>query len=142
MKITLIVLLFYLTLCGILDLMNKQIPGIIIWSGLLIGTIYFIMQLIIKEREIIDFVTAIIPGIILLVISKLTDNALGTGDGIVIIITGLVLTFIQNVCMLTISFFLAAFFSIFLLILRKKSRKEKIPFIPFVMCGFLIMGVI
>lgn len=76
-------------------------------------------------------------GVIILVLSKLTRGGIGMGDGLLLIVTGLFLGIWKNTELLLGSFFLAALFSISLLIAKKADRKKEIPFIPFLLLSFL-----
>ena len=81
-------------------------------------------------------------GIFVLGISKLTRGGIGMGDGFLIIVTGVFLGTWKNIELLLGSFFLAAIFSVFYLIVKKKNdkkeiRKKEIPLVPFLFLSFL-----
>ena len=79
-------------------------------------------------------------GLILLCISFITKGQIGTGDGFIVCITGLCLGFSKNAMLLVISFLGSAIFSIALLTFKLAGRKKTIPFVPFLLFGY--MGVL
>lgn len=78
------------------------------------------------------------PGAVFLVIAAATDKA-GYGDGIVLIMLGLMSG--TKVCLLalTAGLLLIAIFSGALLALRKVKRNSRIPFLPFLAVGWGIV---
>ena len=64
------------------------------------------------------------------------------GDGMLLCITGLGLGFWSNLELFAIALILAAIVSIFLLMLRLADRKKSIPFIPFLLIGYVISNAI
>ncbi len=76
-------------------------------------------------------IISLIPGIVCLIVAKLTKEAIGYGDAMIIFMLGLywrwesVCTVLMGACML------AAIFALVLLIFFRKNRKYEIPFVPF-----------
>jgi leader peptidase (prepilin peptidase)/N-methyltransferase len=79
-------------------------------------------------------------GVILL--SKATGGKIGLGDGILLCVTGLGLGFWTNAELFGIALSLAASVSVVLLIMRRADRKKSIPFVPFLLTGYVILLVI
>lgn len=84
-------------------------------------------------------------GLVLLTVSKLTKESVGTGDGFFFIISGLFFPALFNLELLVYGLSLCGIFSgLFFLINRVNGinvGKEKIPFIPFLVPVWLIMVV-
>lgn len=89
------------------------------------------------KQNLLTALSGAFIGVIILVLSKLTRGGIGMGDGLLLIVTGLFLGIWKNTELLLGSFFLAALFSIVLLIAKKADRKKEIPFIPFLLLSFL-----
>lgn len=74
-------------------------------------------------------------GVVLLIISKCSGGALGEGDGIFFVITGIYLGFWRNMLLFFSALFFSSFFGlVFLLWGRmagKDYRKKKLPFLVF-----------
>ncbi len=80
----------------------------------------------------------LIPGGVIIFISYITKEAVGMGDGILILVTGVFLGFTDNIVFIMLFFFLCAFFSGCMFIFRKYRLKDKIPFAPFLFLSYLI----
>lgn len=76
-------------------------------------------------------------GVILLMLSKMTEGAVGPGDGMLFFITGIYLGFWKNVMLLWGSLLLCSCWGIGLLAVRQikwtAGKRTEIPFLPFVL---------
>jgi leader peptidase (prepilin peptidase)/N-methyltransferase len=81
---------------------------------------------------------SVIPGVGCLLVSFLTGEALGYGDGIVVMVCGLSMGFADTVEWLLLGFFLSALWAVYLCVFRKAGRKKEFPFLPFLMGAFVI----
>ena len=124
------IMLFY---CGTKDFICRQISIVLVAgiSGLILIIYPFGFYL-----SVINMVGGLFIGIILIIISKLTRGQIGLGEGIIFCATGLGLGFWPNLCLLLYSLTLAAVFSGFMFLVRKKGRMYTIPFVPFVCVGY------
>lgn len=61
----------------------------------------------------------------------------GAGDCWILLALGALLDTETYIRMLCIGFFLAAFWSGILLVIRRKSRKTEIPLVPFLLAGYI-----
>lgn len=131
-----IVLGLLLLVCGVQDLLFKRIYLWIIGvcAVVVVACLPFCESLSVTNRLV---GCALGLGVVLL--SKATGGKIGMGDGILLCVTGLGLGFWINVEMFGIALSLAAVISIILLILRRGDRKQSIPFVPFLMTGYVIM---
>lgn len=75
-------------------------------------------------------------GGIFIIISKCTRGQIGLGDAYIICATGLGLGILRNLEMLLYAFFFAAIYAM-ALIIRYHNRKQKLPFVPFLLIGYL-----
>lgn len=82
--------------------------------------------------------TGVVPGIVLWIISMMPGNRIGSGDSYVLMVLGIHsgLWRVLN-CLLYGTVFCALVGGIFL-VLRKKSRKDTLPFLPFLTAGFVL----
>ena len=81
-------------------------------------------------------------GIAIIILSLITQGRIGMGDGILLASTGLMLGWKDNFIMFFFACFLSACVSALILILKKGNRETKIPFIHFMVPGFLISVLI
>lgn len=119
------------------DIRNKKIPiaGLVLWGVLTV--LYQCWMVWRGELRAENICLGAGVGIIFLVISKVTDEAIGYGDSVAITILGAYLGFWVILENLAGAFFLSAFWSIAQMSIRKS--KKSIPFIPFLTAGYLII---
>lgn len=128
------VLLGFLFTAALLDYQKGEIPLILAGAGVLV---FAGMQLIFGERTILELALGLLPGGFLLLLSILTKQAVGPGDGAILLSAGVILGWLETLILLGISILFAALGSMALLILKLKKRKESIPFLPFLYTGYL-----
>ena len=80
-------------------------------------------------------------GVALLFFSVLTGGKIGAGDGVLLIVTGIYLGLEQNLQLFFCGLLLCSMWALGLLILRKKTRKDSIPFVPFLLAAYMGMLV-
>ena len=95
---------------------------------------------IIKGLSWYDFVLSIIPGLILILISILTREAIGLGDGLGVIVIGLYCGIVDCFVLCCIAFLFSAIFSVLLVIIKHRKREFRIPFYPFLLIAWGIVG--
>ena len=119
------------------DIRSKRLPFWITGMGMVVGIALWLLA---GNVHLTDLV-ALIPGLICLGISKISKEAIGYGDGLLLIMMGwyLALGQLLEVCMW--AFTLAGIFGLFLLVTKKKKGKQEIPFVPFLLIGY-VLGVV
>ena len=124
----------WLLMCSWQDIRKKRINIVLIGMGFLV---LLISTTILGNLTIWNRLAGLSLGIILLSLNPITKGQIGIGDGIIVCITGLCLGFPQNAVLLAYGLFGSAMFSIVLLIMRRVNRKKTIPFVPFLLIGYL-----
>lgn len=84
-----------------------------------------------------DFMLGSLPGIFLLIFGKLSGWAVGSADGIIVLVLGIYLGLWQVLSVLSGALLAAVLAAGFLLAVKKKDRKYEIPFIPFLFAGLV-----
>lgn len=92
---------------------------------------------ILQGREILDVLVPAGIGMLFLAAGVISRGAIGAGDCWILLALGTLLSTEVYIRMLCIGFFLAAFWSGILLVIRKKSRKTEIPLVPFLLAGYI-----
>ena len=134
----------YLSVLSILDIRFRKMPVWLLSMGGVLAMAYPIWNVI--KGTAISFlliVTGAAVGIIFLGIGKVTKEAFGYGDGLVILILGIYLGFWNLTIVLMIAFFMASVMALLLLISKRGKRKLAMPFVPFLCIGyavFVLMG--
>jgi prepilin signal peptidase PulO-like enzyme (type II secretory pathway) len=124
------------------DLKYYLVPNIIIFPAIILTFVfdlYLWWNVGLFSVFMSSILAAVIAGgffLILVLISK--EKWMGMGDVFIGILIGLILGFPQVLVALFLAFWIGAIFSIFLLLLKKKNLKSKIPFGPFLVLATII----
>ena len=118
------------------DLRKKKISNQYLWLGGIAGITYSLIIMITggfvwKERFM-----AILPGVLILAIAKITNEKIGYGDGWVILVLGNFMKFYEICIMFQLAIILTAVVSGILLCTKKAGREHKIPFLPFLWAAY------
>lgn len=131
--------LLYLSLGSYLDLKNRLLP---VKFLLLFGFLGLFCNLCFQYQHFGEMLAGILPGSMFLLIGKLTKEEIGYGDGTVIMTLGLYEGFRGILPVITGAFMLSGFYGICSLLFLKKSRKDSIPFLPFLFVLFVGVRII
>lgn len=140
--LTILIGLEYILLC-ILDIKNRRVPIFLVIAAGISVLIKWIVCVCVGELKIYDTILSVIPGCICLVLSLVFPKRIGTGDGLVLIITEIGKTLSQSMLSLTVTMFMVSFVSLFVItgaILTKRKTNIQLPFIPFIMLGTTVMN--
>lgn len=136
--LSIVTVVVFLTVGSIQDIRKKKIS---IWILLLLIPA-FVLQLLsgvivsLKQRVI-----GILVGAIFFLISKVTREQIGKGDAYVITALGFILGGFGVFEMLCYSFILTMVAAMILLFIFHTQRKKTIPFLPFLLLGYICMLV-
>lgn len=130
------VIIVFLIPCAITDLKSKTIP---IWWTVVFGISAMIYQIFWKKQKLEAILFSMIIGVTLLVAAKISNQRIGYGDGIIFLILGLWIGFWDGISLLFFSLILSSIISVYLVIVRRKGRDYRIPFIPFVTAAYIIL---
>ncbi|MBO5461092.1 MAG: prepilin peptidase [Ruminococcus sp.] len=130
--------LIYLAILSVQDIRNHTVSLRFLAAG---GMAAAVWQIICKEQTIQMCAAGIFAGLIFVGISRLTREALGYGDSILILILGIYEGFRYQMSIIGIAFTISAVFSIAVLIIKKWNRKKAFPFIPFLTLGYLVVFI-
>ena len=130
------VIIVFLIPCTITDLKSKTIP---IWWTVVFGISAMIYQIFWKKQKLEAILFSMIIGVTLLVAAKISNQRIGYGDGIIFLILGLWIGFWDGISLLFFSLILSSIISVYLIIVRRKGRDYRIPFIAFVTAAYIIL---
>lgn len=128
-----------ITISGLLwnsisDLKEKRISLLVTGVYALIGVGY---QIINKQMGS-WMVVSLIPGLLVLAFAKLTREKIGYGDGFLLLSLGCYLNIEEMVLVCMIAVCLAGVIALILLVFFHKGRDYAIPFVPFLLCGYVM----
>lgn len=122
--------------CGIVDFLRKRVY---IWMLVAGGILVFALLPFCHEITLASRLAGAATGAAIILLSFISGGKIGLGDGILLCITGLGLGFWGNMELFCLALMLAAGLSIILMIFRKADRRMSIPFVPFMLAGYLII---
>lgn len=134
MKIVQIIMLSYLLVLSYQDIRKKKIAVwlLCIGTAIVIASLFFMKETLWWERA-----AGAVLGILMLGISQVTKESIGKADCILILFIGVMEGYLCCICSLCYATFLCCIFCIILLGFKVMTRKQRIPFIPFLWIGFL-----
>lgn len=133
---TLCQLLFavYMIVLMLMDIKWKKLSLAALMSGFIILTAGFLCG---RNIHAMLLAAGAGVGIVFMVVSRVTEEAFGYGDSILILIMGGFLGFWNILFLLVAAFSMAALFSIFMLLRKKFHRKSAFPFVPFLTAAYI-----
>lgn len=117
--------------CAIYDIRKKEIPLLPMILGIIFALIAWIWRILTGKAELTELFSAVLPGIFLLVIGLCSKEKIGFGDGILLVMIGLMIGFPLCLGVLCIGLIGSCLYALFLLVFRKAKRGDSFPFAPF-----------
>lgn len=134
-----IIVNLYLLLGTVQDIQKRKISNCYLWIGGIIGFVFRIINLKEESYSFSEWLLALIPGVILLLLAKVTGEKIGFGDGWVVIILGNFMTILEISMLLQSAVILVAIFALIFLLGRKISKEYSIPFLPFLWSAHFLL---
>ncbi|WP_176718805.1 prepilin peptidase [Caloranaerobacter ferrireducens] len=126
-----------LIIIGFIDYKHKIIPDSVLLFGFF-TTLIFKLLYYSKVELLNSILGLLIGGLIFLIIAIVSHGGMGGGDIKLIALLGFFFGWEHLLLLMFLSFVIGAFFSIVLLLLRIKDRKDFIPFGPFISIAAII----
>ena len=127
-----------LTLCSAEDIKRKQIR---LNPVLFFGFLGIFLHMLFRMQSIENILLGMSVGVVLLFLSVLTGGRIGMGDAVLLIVTGIYLGLEKNLELFFCGLLLCSMWALGLMVLRKKNRKDSIPFVPFLLAAYMGMLV-
>ncbi|MDE5589232.1 MAG: hypothetical protein K2J60_08855 [Acetatifactor sp.] len=123
---------------SIMDTRSKRVPVWMLWIGTVAAIGVLLYDGINGGLNGWQECRALLPGVILLAVAYATGKA-GTADGVILMLLGVFMGYEDCVAASLGGLFLIALFSVVLLTLRRVKKDTRIPFVPFLAVGWLIV---
>lgn len=137
--------LFMLCVCSVEDMKEKEISlwKIVVYAVIVSG--YGLWEFLFSgEKTTIWFFQGVmgsIPGMLLLLLGKLSGEAVGYGDGLLAVLIGISMGFWETMGILMTAF-CAVFFAAGVIFIKNRKIKDKeLPFAPFLLLGMAGAGL-
>lgn len=133
-----IVLFLFLAVCAVFDGFSRQVPLAVVWLGMLTAVCLHISG-VMGETSFMAAALSLIPGAGFFLLSFLTEEKVGYGDGWVLLMIGLFTGIYRCFLILLLGLLAESLVAVVLLAIGKVKRDREIPFLPFLLLG---MGVV
>lgn len=133
-----VIQLFLLAISAISDMRKKEISIWLVISMAVISLIDGVLSLVLHKKTVTELAISLIPGVLLVVLSVLSRQSIGYGDGLITMAIGVAFGISKLFAGLAIALFASGVMSIFLIVVRKAKRNDTFPFIPFILAGMVV----
>ncbi|MBR0165065.1 MAG: prepilin peptidase [Lachnospiraceae bacterium] len=133
--------LMFLIIAAVADIRTKKISMVWIACTAFLSVVSAAVALTDRTGTIRGILAAMLPGAGLVLLSVLSRQSVGAGDGLLLAATGPVFGWRLALTGLMTAFFLSAIVSAVLLISGKAGRKTRIPFVPFLASAMGVMTI-
>lgn len=124
------VLAIFMIQAAYTDIKKKEVNLILCLAFMLIALCINGINLVRGLVKMNEILLSVVPGVLLLIISKITNQSIGVGDSVVAVVIGLLIGFEKTVVVLMIGFMVSAFISILLMVFKKVNKNHELPFVP------------
>ena len=125
-----------LGICAYTDMKRRVVILPYIGAFAALSLLFHLMH---GDGNAMDILLGTIPGWILLFISRLSGGKLGEGDAYIIMALGVMLGSYVSILILAIGLILAALAGSIMMIVVHKDKSYHMPFIPYVLAGYITM---
>lgn len=106
------------------------------------GLLGLLINFISPALSVKSILGGIFLGLVLLLFSHISKEKIGKGDALIISITGLYLGWINTLVLLWLSSIISLIVGLFIIKRNKYGTDYEIPFVPFLLLGYLSMYLI
>lgn len=136
------VMMGYLGILSIFDIRFKRVPAVLVSLGGLAALGYLVMTCCengtIMQAAVMEIAGECLPGLLMLAAAWLTGKV-GYGDGCILMITGCILGSRKMAAVFAVSLFLTDLLAAALLLLHKKGKNDKLPYLPFLTAAVFLL---
>lgn len=132
------IMMIFLAVCALWDMKTKKLPAVWLYGGLLCMGIYAAGQLIMNQRDWLELLISLLPGVFCYLCAKMTKQV-GEGDAWLILGMGLCFSLKSVLGILITAFFLAAVGAMVFMIIKRRMKNKRIAFVPFLFCAAFFM---
>lgn len=126
--------LLFLGIGSVYDVRSRELPGRFLFTFAVLAVL---SNAVLRYQSLSEIFYGVLLGGSFLVLGWITKEAIGYGDGIGIMITGVLLGGSRTFIILAEAFFLSAFYGIGKLLLKKAAASDTMPFYPFLFTASL-----
>lgn len=125
-----------LGICSWEDVRKKEIG---IYKVFFTGIAGMLLHIFRGNMSIYNILGGMLLGIILLLAGRISKGNIGCGDGLILMVTGILLGTAGNMQLFFYGLLFAGIWALILLVLFRKKKNYEIPFIPFLLVSYVGM---
>lgn len=110
--------------------------------GLLISSVILLVAGQFGDVDRESALGGVMVGTVILLFAYFSKEAIGTADGVIILVCGAAFGLLEIVTFTFFATLYAGVCSMVLLLTKKAGKKSRIPFLPFLLLGYLTMRVL
>lgn len=110
---------------------------IYLYVPMLAGIAGLILHLLYQEHAITDVLWGTGIGVIAILVAVISGESIGIGDGVMLMVSGIFLGFWGNLALLLTALLLVGATALFLVVIKRKGRDYRVPFLPFLLVAYL-----
>lgn len=122
-------------ICAVCDVTKKEIPLAIIWLGMVAAVLLRMQGITEGWAGWLPMVFSLLPGIVFWILSFITREKVGYGDGWMLIMIGFFVGVWECFLILLTGLVLESVAALILLAAKRITGDRKIPFAPFLLLG-------
>lgn len=131
-----LILLGVLGMSAYQDWKKKKVSVYLILAAGIAGLLCHLCR---SQIDVTDMLLGAAIGAVLLLCGFVSGEKIGYGDGAIVMVCGIFLGFDANLELLCIALVLLEVVALFLIVVKRKGRRYQIPFIPFLLVGYLLL---
>jgi len=124
--------ILFLGIGSIMDIKRRKIS---IWLFIIFGIVGICIQIWQYHDRIPQLSVCLLPGLVLLGVSKGTREALGYGDSLAVLVLGIYVGLWETTEIVIGGLLLSAVWAGILMIFLKRGKQAEFPFLPFLFLG-------
>ena len=117
------------------DWKEQKISLVMLLSG---GAAGILVQLAFREQTAAEVICGAGIGGLVLMLALVSREAVGAGDGMILIVAGIILGVWGVLELLMTALLLTGIAALFLLVVKRKGRAYRLPFVPFLLAAYLL----
>ena len=130
------ILLGVLGMSAYQDWRKKKVSMYLVFVAGIVGLLCHLCS---RQIDVTDMLLGAAIGAVILLCGFVSGEKIGYGDGAIVIVCGIFLGFDANLELLCIALVLLEVVALFLIVVKRKGRRYQIPFIPFLLVGYLLL---
>lgn len=129
------------TCCSVTDCIRQKITAWTLWAGAVSGFLAMLFRLTQGREDTASALASLVPAGVFLALSLLTREKVGKGDGLMLLVLGLLLGWRLCLAVLCTACLLAGILAGIGIMTGRLHRSSRLPFAPFLLAALILVGL-